>query len=126
MSWGRLRTLLLVLILAGGAVWYFREQPTVSGIVDKLTRPLFGSHAAVKESERKRVMSDAISAVTQQRDENVGMLRENMTTMEVRELLGEPDRVEELTAPPRLRWTYRSARRVIVFESGRVVSLSVL
>ena len=126
MSWRRLRGLLVLLVIAGAVIWYVREKPTMSELVDNLTRPLFGSRAAVKESERKRVMSDAVSAVTQQTDENVGMLRENMTSREVRDLLGEPDRVEDLPSPNRVRWTYRVVKRAVLFRDGRVVSISIL
>ena len=126
MSWRRARNLLLVVALAAAALWYYRERPTTSGFVDRITGPLLGSRAAVKEDERKRVMSDAVAAVTQQTEEKVGMVRENMTTREVRELLGDPDRVEELAGRNRVRWTYRRVRRTVVFEDGRVVSIAIL
>ncbi len=127
MSGRRLRNLLLLLAVAGAGYWYYRERPTLSEFIDGITGPLFGSKAAVKESERKRVMSDAVSAIGQQTSENVGMLHEKMTTREVRELLGDPDRVETLSErePLRVRWTYRAARRTLLFENGRVVSITV-
>jgi hypothetical protein len=51
-----------------------------------------------------------------------------MKTAEVKELLGPPERVETFQEKgrERLRWTYQRARRVIVFEDGRVVSIAVL
>ncbi|MGH9366415.1 MAG: hypothetical protein ACRD3M_01915 [Thermoanaerobaculia bacterium] len=127
MSGGRIRTGLFLALLAGAGYWYYRERPTVSELVDELTGPLFGSRAAVKESEHKRVISDAASVIGQQTNENVGMLHENMTTYQVRELLGDPDRVETLSErePLRVRWTYRVVRRTVVFENGRVVSIAI-
>jgi hypothetical protein len=128
MSGRRIRNLLLLALLAGAGYWYYRERPTLSGLVDGLTRPLLGSRAAVKESERKRVIGDAASVIGQQTNENVGMLHENMSMAEVRELLGEPDRMETLSAQEivRVRWTYRVVRRTVLFENGRVVSIAIL
>lgn len=127
MSWRRLRRLVLIALVIGAGLWYFRERPTLSKIVDGLTRPLFGSKAAVHESERKRVLGDAVTVVTLQTEDHVGMLREKMTRDEVRGLLGAPDVVEAVPDyPERVRWIYRVARRSILFENGRVVSIAVL
>jgi hypothetical protein len=124
----RLRNLAVVALLAGVGYWYYRDQPTLSEFVDDLTSPLMGSKAAVKESERKRVISDAATVITQQSDENVGMLRVGMSMPEVRELLGNPDATERLpgSEPARVRWTYRTGKRVLVFEDGRVASIAIL
>jgi hypothetical protein len=123
----RLRNLLLLGLVLGAGYWYYRTQPTLSEFVDGITRPLFGSKAAVKESERKRVISDAVSVIGQQTDENVGMLHEKMSPAEVRELLGDPDRTETLSErePHRVRWTYKTVRRIVLFEDGKVVSITV-
>jgi len=124
----RIRNLLLLALLGAAAYWYYRERPTISGLVDGLTRPLFGSKAAVKESERTRVISDAATVISLQTDENVGMLRVGMSMSEVRDLLGDPDSVERLSAraPVRVRWLYRTGKRALVFENGRVASIAVL
>ncbi len=128
MSWRRIRNLLLLVLLAAAGYWYYRDRPTLSEFVDDLTRPLLGSKAAVKESENKRVISDAATVISQQSDENVGMLRVGMAMSDVRELLGNPDAIERLSArdPVRVRWLYRVAKRALVFENGRVVSMAVL
>jgi len=127
MSWRRLGRLVLIVLLIGAGFWYFRERPTLSQVVDGLTRPLLRSKAAVHESERKRVLGDAVTVVTLQTEEHVGMLREKMTRDEVRGLLGAPDVVEEVPdSPQRIRWIYRVARRSILFEDGRVVSIAIL
>lgn len=127
MSWRRIRRLLLLLLLAGAGYWYYRNRPTLPQLVDGLTRPLFGSRAAVKESERVRVMSDAAEGIGQQTGENVEMLREGMSKSDVRNLLGDPDKVEDLSERDRarVRWTYRIVRRVVLFENGRVVSIAI-
>ena len=93
--------------------------------------PLMGSRAAVKSSERNRVTGDATAAITEQSDAAIGTLHEGMTTMEVRDLLGSPERIEEEKrdpgdkGPQRLRWTYGRIGRVLVIEEGRVVSIVV-
>jgi len=124
----RLRNLLLLVLLGAVGYWYYKDRPTLAQLVDDLTRPLFGSRAAVKESERKRVISDATTVIGQQTDENIGALHENMSMSDVRELLGYPDRVEALPGqdPVRVRWTYRVVHRAVLFENGRVVSIAIL
>jgi hypothetical protein len=127
MSGRRLRRLLIVALVAGVGYWIYKEQPTVGGLVDSITSPLFGSRAAVKSSERNRVTGDATTAISEQSDAAVGTLREGMTTAEVRELLGEPEKIEEEKVEGkrsnRLRWTYTKIRRVLVIEDSRVVSI---
>jgi hypothetical protein len=127
MSWRRFRNLLLLALVAAFGYWIYKDRPSVSGLVDDLTRPLLGSRAAVKEDERKRVISDAAAVITQQTDENVGMLRTGMTMSEVRELLGSPDGVEQLTErdPVRVKWTYKTAKRTVIYENARVVSIAI-
>ena len=107
--------------------WLSAGKPSLSQMVDGITGPLFGSKAAVKESERNRVEGQAVSAITEQSDAQIDMLKEGMSFREVRELLGEPS---EVRAMPRergkkevVRWTY--AHRVLVFEEGRVVSVAI-
>lgn len=128
MNWRRIRNILLLAVLAAAGYWYYRDRPSLAGLVDDLTRPLLGSKAAVKESERKRVISDAATVISLQTDENVGMLRLGMTMSEVRDLLGDPDSIERVSesAPVRVRWLYRIAKRDVLFENGRVASIAIL
>lgn len=128
MSGRRVRNFLLLLIVAGVGYWIYKERPTVSGIIDTITNPLMGSRAAVKSSERNRVQGDASSTVAEQRDSRVESLREGMSRDDIRELLGDPDSIETVKKEGvvRIRWTYRTARRLIVFQGNRVVSISVL
>jgi hypothetical protein len=128
MSGRRFRMLLMLAALGGLGYWIYEKRPTLPGIVDSLTRPLLGSRAAVKESERKRVMGEAATAISMQTAENVGILHENMSMREVQELLGYPDERDTVAREGKTltRWVYRTARRAIVFDEGRAVSISIL
>ena len=128
MSGRRFRRLLLVVLVVGVGYWIYKDRPTVSGLIDSITNPLMGSKAAVNTSERNRVVGDATSAVAEQSDAAVGTLREGMTSWEVRELLGNPDKVEDekVEGKPQVRWTFSKAKRVLVLKDGRVVSIVIL
>ena len=123
----KIRTVVILVVIGGVAYWIYKEQPTVSGFVDGLTRPLMGSNAAVKESEHKRVVSDVVPAVPEGEQVSVQTIRKGMKSEEVREILGKPDRVEpfEEDGVSRIRWTYLAARRLIDFEDGRVVAIAI-
>ena len=122
----------LVLAIAAGVFgwWFTHGKPSVQQMVDDLTRPLFGSRAAVQASERNRVEGQAVGAIADQSEAPIGALRLGMKFREVRELLGEPNLVEtpplEKGQPETVRWTYKSAHRLLVFEDGRLVSISIL
>jgi SmpA / OmlA family len=130
MSGRKVRNVLFLAIVAGIGYWIYTTRPTVSGIIDSITRPLLGSRAAVDSSEHNRVGEDASTVVAEQSDSRVTSLKEGMTRDDIREVLGRPDSVENFKTDDgvaRQRWTYRQARRVIVFdERGRVVSISLL
>jgi hypothetical protein len=127
MSSRKFRRLLLLAVVAAVAYWIYKDRPTLSGMIDSITRPLLGSRAAVESSERNRVNSDAATAISEQTDLPVGSLKEGMPTRDVRELLGNPDSIEkDAENPNRARWTYRRAGRVLVIDEGRVVSISIL
>jgi hypothetical protein len=127
MSGRGVRGFLLLAALGGVGWWIHEKHPTVSGLVDDLTRPLLGSRAAVKESEQKRVVGEASQVVLIDEEKPVGALREGMTDQEVRRLLGDPDEIQpvEGEAGGRLRWIYRKIGRVIVFDRRRVVSIAI-
>ena len=99
----------------------------MSGIVDDLTRPIFGSRAAVRESEQKRVVGEASQVLTIGEDRPIGSIREGMSDSEVRRLLGDPDEIQTLVddSEVRVRWTYRGVHRVVVFDRHRVVSIAI-
>jgi hypothetical protein len=121
------RRIFLLGALAALGWWIHEKRPTVSGIVDDLTRPLLGSRAAVRESEQKRVVGEASQVLTIGDEKPVGSIREGMSESEVRRLLGDPDEVQTIVDGPdyRPRWTYRAAHRVIVFDHHRVISIAV-
>ena len=127
MSGRKLRNLVLVLLVAGIAWWIYKDRPTVSGLVDSITNPLLGSRAAVKSSERNRVVGDASAAISEQSDLPVGSLREGMTSREVVDLLGNPDSREPIVVEgaKQMVWTYSQAHRVLTLQDDRVVSIVV-
>ena len=128
MSGRRLRNLLLLALVAGIGYWIYRDRPTLSGIVDTLTSPLLGSRAAVKSSERNRVVGDASTAISEQVEGRIGSVREGMSGADVRELLGDPDKIEKASADgvTRATWTYKQAGRIVTLANDRVVSISLL
>jgi len=128
MSGRRLRNLLLLAIVAGFAWWIYKDRPTLSGLIDSTTNPLLGSRAAVKTSERNRVVGDATTAITEQVDLPVSSLKEGMTSMEVRDLLGEPQRVDPVPGggPNRFRWTYTRAARVLTMQDNKLVAIEII
>jgi hypothetical protein len=123
----KFRRLILVALVAGVGWWIYKDRPTASGIIDSLTNPLMGSKAAVKESERNRVVGDASAVAAEQNDASVAALREGMTSSELRELLGSPDKVDETRTDGVLRstWTYSRHHRVLVLQDGRVISIAL-
>jgi hypothetical protein len=124
----RIRTPVVLLLVAGAGYWIYKTRPTVSGFVDDLTSPLMRSKAAVKESEYKRIVAEAAPVPEGEEVPLAALaLKEGMKTAEVKELLGTPERVEWFREKgrERLRWTYVRAKRVLVFEDGRVVSIAI-
>lgn len=119
--------MLTLAALLGVGWWIHEKRPTFSGMIDDLTRPLLGSRAAVKESERKRIVGEASQVISVGVEKPVASIHEGMTESEIRGLLGEPDSIEPLEdrRGDRTRWTYRTVNRVIVFHRNRVVSIAV-
>lgn len=128
MSGRKVRNVLLLAIAGGIGYWIYTDRPTVSELIDKITGPLMGSHAAVKASERNRVEGEASAVVADQSEIRVTTLREGMSRDEVKDLLGKPDTIErnKKDGVEQQRWTFRESRRLIVFQGNRVVSISVL
>ncbi len=127
MSGQGVRRFLLLAALGGIAWWIYEKRPTLSELVDDVTRPLLGSRAAVKESEHERVVGEASQVVLADEEKAVGALHEGMTDLDVRRLLGDPDEIQpvEQDGSVRLRWIYRKIDRVIVFDRHRVASIAI-
>ena len=128
MGGGRLRGVLILVVLMGLGWWIHEKRPSFSGFIDDLTRPLFGGRAALKQSEYKRVVGDASQVITIDDQKPLAALHEGMTDSEVRRLLGEPDKIEVLDDErgDSLRWTYkRGINRVVYFQRNRVVSIAI-
>ncbi len=123
----KVRKLLLLALVVGIGYWIYHTRPTVSGIVDDLTRPIFGSKAAVKESEHKRVEAEAAPAVGKDEAVPIGTLKEGMKADDVRDLVGRPDEIEQFKEDgvEKVRWTYRRLGRILVLRDGRVVSIEI-
>ena len=128
MSGRRFRRLVLLALAVGIGYWIYKDRPTASGLIDTITNPLMGSKAAVKTSERNRVVGDATSAITDQTDAAVRALHEGMTSAEIREVLGTPDKIEQEKleiGAVQFRWTYSRVGRVLVVRDGRLVSIVI-
>jgi hypothetical protein len=127
MSGRRVRNFLLLAAFLALGWWIYEKRPTVSGLVDELTRPLLGSRAAVKASEQKRVVGEASRVLSLDQEKPVGALHEGMSPWEVRRLLGEPDEIQPIEDKEGdgARWIYREEKRVLVFQRNRVVSIAI-
>ena len=60
MSGRQFRKLLLFVAAIGVGYWFYKDRPSFSGFIDSITDPLMSSRAAVKSSERNRVVGEAI------------------------------------------------------------------
>jgi hypothetical protein len=128
MSGRRLRNFALIAAVAAIGWWIYKDRPTASGFIDSITSPLLGSHAAVNTSERNRVVGDANTSISEQVDVPVASLREGMTSAEVRDLLGEPPKIESVTEEgvKRFRWIYPSAQRILTMQDNKVVNIEII
>jgi hypothetical protein len=127
MIWGRLRAFVVVAGIVALGWWIHEKRPTFSGIIDDLTRPIFGSRAAITESERTRIVGEASQIVAVGEEKPVGALYQGMSDEEVRNLIGPPDVIEHVEdeTGDRVRWVYRGVKRVILLRNHRVVSITV-
>jgi hypothetical protein len=125
MSGRRFRNLLLLAAVAAIGWWIYKDRPSPAGLIDSITAPLLGSRAAVKSSERNRVVGDATTAITEQVDLPIASLHEGQSSARVRELLGEPDKIEQVDKRTS-RWTYTRAERVLTLTDNVVVSIAII
>jgi hypothetical protein len=129
MSGRKFRKLLLFAAVVALGWWIYKDRPTLSGIVDSVTRPIFGTKAAVKGDERNRVTEESAESLATQQEANIGTLREGMLKGEVRDLIGDPEKITPFQDKNRnfVRWTYSRLRRDLVFDvENRLVSVTVI
>jgi hypothetical protein len=129
MSGRKFRKLLLFAAVLAFGWWIYKDRPTLSGIVDSITRPIFGTKAAVKGDERNRVTEESAESLATQQEANIGTLREGMLKGEVRDLIGDPEKITPFQDKNRNfeRWTYSRLRRDLVFNvENRLVSVTVI
>jgi hypothetical protein len=128
MSGRRIRNLVLLAAVAAIGWWIYKDRPTAKGLIDSITNPLLGSRAAVDSSERNRVVGDASTAISEQVELPVSSLKEGMSTAELRDLLGNPDKMEKVEEDGRtqFRWTYTRAARILTIQDNRVVSIAII
>ena len=127
MSFRKFRRLLLWVLIGAAGYWVYRTRPTLPGIVEDLTRPLFHSKAVVKESEYNRVVNEAVPAISHSEEVALGELHERMAASEVRDLIGWPDEMQAFKedGKDRVRWIYRRLKRTLVLEDNRVISIII-
>jgi hypothetical protein len=128
MSGRRFRNLVLLAAAAAIGWWIYKDRPTASGFIDSITNPLLGSHAVVKSSERNRVVGDASTSITEGVEVPVSSLREGMSGSEVRDLLGDPEKIERVAeeGPERFRWTYTKVARILTMQENKLVSIAII
>jgi len=118
--------LLLFLIVVGAAVWLF--QSSLIGPATPAARssaPLERARSAARRSEARNAQT-AAAASDLDFVLPAGGVTENMTSEQVRSLLGPPDEVsseESSSGTSRERWTYRKAGKSVVFENGVAVRI---
>ena len=118
--------LLLFLIVVGAAVWLFQSSligPATPAA--KSSAPLERARSAARRSEARNAQT-ATAAGDLDSAPPAGGVTENMTSEQVRSLLGPPDEVsseESSSGNPRERWTYRKAGKSVVFENGVAVRI---
>jgi hypothetical protein len=72
------------------------------------------------------VVSEASQVVSHDEEKPVAALREGMSDLEVRALLGDPDEIlPDGDSGVRLRWVYSKVDRIVVFDRHRVVSIAI-
>jgi hypothetical protein len=114
--------LVAILVLAAAALWIWRNP----GELKKLARGGLPETPKAADSPQNSQLNEA--AREAERSSGSGVT-ENMTPEQVRGLLGSPDEVESYTSDagkPGEKWTYRQARRVVVFENGIAISVQPL
>lgn len=122
------RLILLVVVLAVG---YWLYKNSAGGLLgsreaDSSSRaPIDRARDAARKADARHAEADRLGSEAAVPRE-AGRVHENMTTTEVRALMGAPDEITSDSSPtgaPRETWLYRSVGKKIVFENGVAVSV---
>lgn len=122
------RLILLVLVLAVG-YWLFKNS--AGGLLgtrktnSSSEAPIDRAREAARKADARHSEADRMGTEAAAPRE-AGRVHENMTSAEVRTLMGAPDEImseSPETGPPRETWFYRSVGKKIVFQNGVAVSV---
>jgi hypothetical protein len=118
------RVLLALAVLAAG-LWIVQSQhlfgPAKPGAEQRA--PIDRARAAARASAAQEARTEAATSALDSRPSGGNAVSENMTTEQVRALLGPPDAVDSATTELGTtveKWTYRAASKTVVFENGIV------
>ena len=121
--------LLLVLLVLGGGIWLVKTQhlfgPSTEPAAKGPAAPTDRARAAARASDARNAQTEAANQ-SLDTPGSTGTVSENMTTEQVRALLGPPDSVDAENSdsgPKREKWTYRTPGKTVVFENGVVVRI---
>lgn len=125
MTLGRLLGLAIVLVLAWWVItksgWLTHHDPAAEQSQTPIER--------AREVSRKSAARDSAADATQKEADSsasAGIVSENMTPDQVRQLLGPPTDTQSETTESGVRrekWIYSSVGKTVVFENGIVVSV---
>jgi hypothetical protein len=121
--------LVLLLLVVGVGLWLYKNSAGgFLGSRDKETgssAPIERARDAARKADQRQTEIDRLG-VEAAGPREAGRVHENMTTSEIRALMGPPDEVTQGSTEagaPRETWLYRSTGKRIVFENGVAVSV---
>jgi hypothetical protein len=122
------RLVLLLLVVGVGLGLYKNSAGGLLGSRDRETgssAPIERARDAARKADERQAEIDRLGAESAAPRE-AGRVHENMTTSEIRALMGPPDEVTQGSTEAgasRETWLYRSTGKRIVFENGVAVSV---
>lgn len=121
--------LVLLLVVVGVGLWLYKHS--AGGLLGSRgketgsTAPIERARDVARKADARQAEVDRLGAESSAPRE-AGRVHENMTTAEIRALMGPPDEVTQdstASGAPRETWFYRSTGKRIVFENGIAVSV---
>jgi len=121
--------LVLLLLVVGVGLWLYKNS--AGGLLGSRGKetgssaPIERARDAARKADARQAEIDRLGAESAAPRE-AGRVHENMTTSEIRALMGPPDEVTQGSTEagaPRETWLYRSTGKRIVFENGVAVSV---